>query len=79
MRRQGARIALRSALNNIERLTGVERNMHMAIQTARGEEKSECARMAREYARAVSKGTFRKPATSEDWGEAIAKHIDIPF
>jgi hypothetical protein len=72
----GADMLIQDLVAELER---VERNMHTAMQAARGEEKEECARMAREYARAVSKGTFPKPASAEGWGEAIAKHIEIPF
>lgn len=49
------------------------------VQEARGEERQMCADQAREYGRAVSKGTFRKPMSAEEWGEAIGKVIEIPF
>jgi hypothetical protein len=55
------------------------RNIHTAMQAARGEEKEECARMVREHARAISKGSFPKPRSAEEWGEVLAKHIEIPF
>lgn len=56
-----------------------ESNLHTTVQAARGDERQICADMARSYALAISKGTFQKPASVEAWGEAIAKHIEIPF
>jgi hypothetical protein len=56
-----------------------DRRMHAAMQAARGDEKEECARMVREHARAISKGSFPKPVNAEEWGEVLAKHIEIPF
>lgn len=49
------------------------------IKEARDDQRQMCADMARAHARAISKGTFKKPASAEEWGEIIAKHIEIPF
>ena len=56
-----------------------DRRMHTAMQAASGEAKEECARMVREHARAISKGSFPKPRSAEEWGDVLAKHIEIPF
>ena len=53
--------------------------MHTVEREARLDERATCARIARDYARALSKGTHPKAGSTEEIGERIAAAIEIPF
>lgn len=77
---QAVSSVLLGAADEIERLQGEIGNVSwMEIQKAKGQERETCARMAREYARAMSKGTHPRVGSVEEIGERIAAHIEIPF
>ena len=49
------------------------------VEAARIAERATCASIARDYARALSKGTHPKAGSIEEIGERIAAAIEIPF
>jgi len=53
--------------------------LHAVAREARLTERATCARIARDYTRALSKGTHPRTGSVEEIGERIAQEIEIPF